>query len=469
MSRSAANDLASGADPLRYAALVSYVILGVSNAISWITYSPIVDQVKPFFAVTAGEVDMLSSIYMFTYVSTVFISCKAYESLGLRQCLLFVCATNLAGSALKIIAVYAWRNVAVLFVSQFLNAVAQVFLIATPPLISAVWFPAAERTMATTIMSLSATVGVALGMVLPTWFVGPSCQGRDDFGKLFLLQLAIAAAPVVLYVFVVPSSPRNHSAKLSRLAPALPTGAVASESEAAPLVAEHSEPRWGMFSTVRDVLLLVRGNRAFCLLLLAGSIELGLCWAVATVLAQLLKPFGISEGQTGWIGFGNQIAGTVAAPMAAVAVERYRNYRLPLILAALLFTCLCAAMVAGLRLIHGAEGVLWLCRALWIAGGCGQNMLIPIMFEFGVELTFPVTETTTSSAIMWGGSTLSLVFIAVFGAILGNDPSQREPQVVLVIVTALSLVSVLLFFMIVPVHKRAQHEAEARMQVQSGE
>ena len=455
-------------DPRRFLVALSVFLVGVSNAIQWITYSPIVDEVKTFFSVSSGEVDILSSIYMFTYTATVFLSCKSYETFGLRQCLVFVCATNLAGSLLKLLAVYLEHHPSfLLFISQFLNAVAQVFLIATPPLVTAVWFPVPERTMATTLMSVSLGAGVALGMVLPTWFVGPSHQTQRDFADLFWAQFGLAALPFALFVLFVPAGP---NAAPSAAAQEKSLGVSAKddmgkkkpqeEAERTSLVHRSDLPTHGalsIFSTVVDSWRLVRDNRSFMILALAASIEFGIAWAVATVLAQLLKPFGVSESQAGWIGFGNSVSGSIMAPFVAYFVDRHRNYKLPLQVASISFAIVCLLLTVSLHFVTGS-GALAISAVSWIVGGIGQNMMIPIMFEFGVELTFPTTETTTSSILMWGGSAMSLVLVAAFGAVLGNNPTQTECLYVFGISAVAASAGACLLCILAPDHRREKFE-----------
>ena len=462
---SAANAPSSSSrgDSRRFVVVSSMFLLGVSNAVQWITYSPLVDEVKSFFNVTSGEVDLLSSIYMFTYVAAVFLSCKSYEIFGLRQCLLFVCATNFIGSVIKLIAVYLWRRAFLLFISQFFNAIAQVFLIATPPLVTAVWFPAPERTMSTTVMSIAAVAGVAIGLVLPTWFVGPSHQSQDDFANLFWAQFVLAGLPFALFIFFVPVSPKYPPSaaaeeKSDRSHPRS-VNEDPKSAERTQLIHKHQGSRGGtiaLFSTIVDSWHLLQDNRPFALLALAASLELGIVWAVATVLAQLLKPFGVSESQTGWIGFGNSVSGAVLAPFVAYYVDRHRNYKLPLQVAGIAIAIMITILTVSLHFVGSAA--LAVSAVTWIVCGIAQNMMAPIMFEFGVELTFPTIETTTSSILLWGGSALSLALIAAFGAVLGNNPSQTGSLYVFGLSSLAAFAGAFVLCILVPVHRREMFE-----------
>jgi MFS transporter, FLVCR family, feline leukemia virus subgroup C receptor-related protein len=456
-------------DPWRFFVLGVYLVHSISNAMQWITYSPIVDEVKAFYRVDSKAVDMLSSIYLIAYVAIVFVSCKVFEVSGLKKGLAVASAFNAAGAALKLVTVYGPRSIQILYVSQALNSITQVFLIATPPLIASEWFLSRERTVATALMSNALNLGVAIGMLMPTLFVKPAHQSAGDFATLYWVEFAICAAPLIGTIFT-PSAPKSapslaaarkhnntiqhqshHSAEEdpSSVSHRHCSGndedhGAETDPIAVPRNGAHDSPSvLGVFSTVRDSVTILATHREFVLLCIVCGLQVGVVWSMATVLPQVLKPFGITEGDAGWMGFLNLMTGAFAAPFVGSYVDRSQHYK-PVLLGLMLLTLMCVgALMLGFQYMdtvtaEGQHHVFVMAMVLWSAAGLFQNALLPLFYEFGVELTFPHSESTTAPILAWAGSAFAIGLTQLFGFMLG-DVSDAHDAMAVMIVCAVAL------------------------------
>jgi MFS family permease len=152
--------------PQRWSVLASFACLSMSAAWMWITWSPLAVLVADLWDVDEGAVDALSGLYMCIYVPGSFLSLYLVAThLGLRRGLIVGASFNLAGAVLR----YRGRNdYNSVYCGTLVAAVANTFLLATPPLISGSWFGATERGTATALGLLPNQMGVALGLGITT-------------------------------------------------------------------------------------------------------------------------------------------------------------------------------------------------------------------------------------------------------------------------------------------------------------
>ncbi|CCW69749.1 unnamed protein product [Phytomonas sp. Hart1] len=212
-----------------------------------------------------------------------------------------------------------------------------------------------------------------------------------------------------------------------------------------------------------DCYRMCRQSRSVVLLIVMSAAELGLVWSMATVLPQVFKPYGISEAMTGWISFVNLVLGTLVCPFMMSLVERFNNrYKLILSITALVLVGDLALMTL---LVHFSPrqagtvyytGVMFVCWGV-IAGIC-QNFTMPLMFEYVVELTFPMAESTSAPMLMWSACAMNLILTLIFGAILTDNPDEGKSLIVFISSIGVTFIGALAIMFTKPQHKRQSYE-----------
>ncbi|CBZ23174.1 uncharacterized protein [Leishmania mexicana MHOM/GT/2001/U1103] len=533
-------------DPWRFAVAPIFCLLSISNAMQWIAFSPIVDEVRTYFNMRATQVNFLATTYVIAYVAIVFLSCKLYEVTGIKIGVLIAATANALGALLKIIALYAWPNAALLYLAQVSNSFTEVLTIATPPLISNRWFPENERMVANTVMSSALNFGCGIGVLIPTFFVGPDKQSKRHFGNFFWFHFVYAALVLALVVFLFPRKPRyaashvaarqqnreerrlraldhvlhhRHSDEDEEESDSQPhphagqkTGVAKSKSEplatgvtaackegsgdlaaaAAGAAGSQCASRNGaavehvideiqdaesesakeepevqpvnVFSVLMDCFREFRSNWSFILLSISSAAELGLIWGVATVLPQMLAPYGISEAMAGWIGFLNLVLGTVVCPFFMPLVDRYgRRYKL---LLCVLSVVVVVVMLLLTLLLHFGPAVhedskyyVTAVFVLWggVAGIC-QNFMMPLMFEYVVELTFPMAESTSAPVLTWTACLTNFLLTLIFGEVLTDTPTENRALRTFIGATVVSSIGCVALLLTKPLTKRTDYE-----------
>ncbi|KEG15564.1 MFS transporter [Trypanosoma grayi] len=477
-------------DPWRFSVGLIFCIISMSNAMQWITFSSIVVEVRMYFNMTAVQVNYLTTTYVIAYVAIVFLSCKLYEVTGVKNGIVVAALANAIGAGLKIVALYAWPNMILLFIAQVFNSMTEVLVIATPPLIANRWFPERERMVANTILSSALNFGCGVGVLLPTFFVTPDKQEQRHFANLFWFQFGICGGVLLLAIFFIPARPRYiasyaaarqqrseekrlqtvrdmmHRRESQKRQPhkeevvhnQAENGGEEEEEEG-----EYEVQPINVFSTIMDALRMLRKNPPFGFLMIASAAELGLIWAVATVLPQCLIPFGVTEVESGWIGFLNLVLGTVVAPFLMPLIERKRRYKAVLVCIGMILTAnmsvLTLCLAYGPPVHENRIYYVLVAFLFWggIAGLC-QNFMMPIMFEFVIELTFPMAESTSAPVLTWSACLTNLILAIVFGEVLGNDPTQGDALNVFVGATVVCFIGGLALLLVYPYRRRQEYE-----------
>lgn len=408
----------------RFLVLMIFSLLTASNAMQWITFSPVPTQSKSAFSLTTDQLNFLSSIFMIVFVATFFMSCSVFERWNLKTGILVGAVFNALGSAVRVLLVvlFPGEGYALTLTAQCLASLGQIFFLATPPLLASQWFPHNERAVATAVGSMANNLGTATGMFLPPMLVvsGSDNATPHDFLALFLLQGALCVGLVLLVVFFVPSdAPMAKPQEQSRTESAQSFTAVCQS---------YFWQTVDVFATIREMCCR---NRDFLFLLICFSVSIGSVWTISSVLAQILAGFAISDTSAGGMGALNFVVGTCAAYLVGKWVDAKRFYKTPLVVANFMNILIMSAL--ALVLLSMPEGDdpeanadtldfqlgNALVFALYVLAGCAQNSVIPLAFEFAMEVTYPLPSSVPGAVLMAGGNAVSLVLLSLSSSLLG--------------------------------------------------
>lgn len=238
-------------------------------------------------------------------------------------------------------------------------------------------------------------------------------------------------------------------------------------TEAYDAATEAEEPEVqpvNVFSVLMDCFREFRHNISFVLLGISSAAELGLIWGVATVLPQMLAPYGISEAIAGWIGFLNLVLGTVVCPFFMPLVDRFgRRYKLLLcslsVVVVIVMVLLTLLLHFGPTVNEHSSYYTVVVFILWggVAGLC-QNFMMPLMFEYVVELTFPMAESTSAPVLTWSACLTNFLLTLILGEVLGDNPTEKRALRTFIGGTVVSVVGCVSLFLTKPLTRRTDYE-----------
>lgn len=186
-------------DPNRWIVLIIFSFYSFSNAIQWVTFAPIASNVTAYFHLNTYELNMLSMIYMIIFVLGVFLTCTTFESWGVRKGVLIGSFLNALGAVLKFAPALYFPSYTSIIIPQTLNSAAQLFVLSTPPLLAAQYFPPHRRTFATAVASTANLLGNAVALLVPPLIVNQ--PDRHQFEILFGIQMTLCVAIFFSVIF----------------------------------------------------------------------------------------------------------------------------------------------------------------------------------------------------------------------------------------------------------------------------
>ncbi|KAK3799318.1 hypothetical protein RRG08_048825 [Elysia crispata] len=366
----------------RWFILSTIAVVNFVNALIWIMFSPVTDQTSKYFHISPMDVNWLSLVYLVASVPSGFIASWMLDTFGLRASIICAAWLNLIGSALRNLTVFTFvpnsSQFAVLITGQTVAACGQTFIMFTPAKVAALWFPDSQRTLATTIASLSNTLGVlAANLMSPAIVKKPS------------------DIPTMLYVCTGASligAMMSTCGVCSSLPPSPPS----------PSAAAQSEP---FFLGIKKL----KGNRHFWMLTFSVGGGLAFFTSNTTFLEQILCPQNYSNSFAGLCGALMIAFGAVGAVIAGLIADKTRKFEE---VTKIGFCCsvlggIAFSQLARMRDQHIAVGV-----AITIFGMFGFA-IYPTSLELAVELTYPVAEATSTGLIFLSGQIQGIVLMLV--------------------------------------------------------
>ncbi|XP_029352413.1 choline/ethanolamine transporter FLVCR1 isoform X2 [Echeneis naucrates] len=384
----------------RFAVLAVFSLYSLVNAFQWIQYSIITNVFTDFYRVTNGQVDWLSIVYMLAYVPLIFPATWLLDRRGLRLTALLGSGLNCAGAWLKTASVRP-DLFGVTVTAQVVCSVAQVFILGLPSRIASVWFGPREVSTACAAAVLGNQLGTAIGFLLPPVLV-PNIDDDELTGHnirvMFYGTAAVSTALFVLTVIVIKDRP-----------PLPPSQAQA--------VLPDSTPE--DYSYRQSIINLMK-NKPFVLLLISYGIMTGSFYSVSTLLNQMIMScYENQELNAGRIGLTLVVAGMFGSILCGLWLDHTKTYKMTTLvvytlsfLGMLVFTF--TLDLDDIYLVFFTAGVL----------GFFMTGYLPLGFEFGVEITYPESEGTSSGLL----NAFAQIFGIIFTLIQGKLTTDHGPM-----------------------------------------
>ncbi|KAJ3606653.1 hypothetical protein NHX12_026174 [Muraenolepis orangiensis] len=334
--------------PRRFAVLAIFSLYSLVNAFQWIQYSIVSNVFSHYYGVTSGQVDWLSIVFMAVYVPLIFPATWLLDRRGLRLTALIGAGLNCLGAWVKCASVSP-ELFAVTMCAQVICSVAQVFILGLPSRVASVWFGPKEVSTACATAVLGNQLGTAIGFLLP--------------------PVLVPNTPDDLELMVIKDRPALPPSHAQAVLPAIPTED---------------------YSYRQSIVNLLR-NKAFLLLLVSYGIMTGSYYSVSTLLNQLIMTCYEARSR---IGLTLVVAGMVGSIICGLWLDFTKTYKMTTLMVYILsflgmLTFTFTLNLKNIYIVFVTAGVL----------GFFMTGYLPLGFEFGVEITYPESEGTSSGLL----------------------------------------------------------------------
>ena len=262
------------------------------NAILWISFASVQSRAVDSFRVSSNWINLLSTIFMILYIPGSISQYLLINNYGLRVSFIMSSLFQTIGQFLRYLAtlnfIYNakqyWLSYFFILFGSIFPALFQPFYVNSPARLSAEWFSLDGRDIATALLSIVNVLGIGLGTVIPTIFVGTTPED-DQFGgfkglMLFELILCIVGLLLtLLFHYDKPPQPPSVSQ-----------------------IIKQQSIESGIKMTFYQEFITLITNTQFIKLFIGFGIGLGLFNGLTTLINQYTSCFGYTTDDAGAFG-----------------------------------------------------------------------------------------------------------------------------------------------------------------------
>ncbi|MBN3297575.1 FLVC1 protein, partial [Amia calva] len=401
----------------RFAVLAVFCLYSLVNAFQWIQYSIITNIFTFYYDVSNDKIDWLSMVYMVAYVPLIFPATWLLDKKGLKITALLGAGLNCVGAWVKCASVRP-DLFGVTMLAQIICSVAQVFILGLPSRVASVWFGPREVSTACATAVLGNQLGVAIGFLLPPVLVPNTVGDKEQMGYnisiMFYGTAVISTLLFLLTVIVIKDKP-----------PLPPSQAQATLPDCPPEEYSYKRSIVNLFSSC-----------PFLLLLISYGIMTGSFYSVSTLLNQMIiAHYEGEEVNAGRIGLTLVLAGMVGSIICGLWLDYTKTYKQTTLLVYIL-------SFVGMLVFTFTLNLDKLIVVFFTAGVLGFFMTgyLPLGFEFGVEITYPESEGTSSGIL----NAFAQIFGIIFTLIQGKLTTVYNPLIGNIFLCAWILIGMIL-------------------------
>ena len=372
------NNQKYGETPYRWYIMVAYCLCVFANGFQWVTFSAIAVDFSTHYNEPSWKVNMFSLMYMIIYPFVCIPEGWLIDNYSTRLGIIIASATTLAGAGLKLL-VNEDTSLAACFVGQFLSGSFQPALLNSPGKIAANWFREDIRTVVCTICCLADTVGIFVGFLWNLGFVKENATTEEFKDQVFNYMLSEFILNVVFCVpafFIIKDKP---------------------DIPPSPSQAEDTTEKPDLIKSLKMLFTNIR----FIYLLIATLFVVGYYDVMGTIINSLLDMYGITREQCSIIYAVSSVAGMIASLVISWLLDKYKKFKLFMIVLCILGTLFQALFTLLLELIQpkGLNGY-----AIGLTLYTLVNMIVVPFYTIGMnyacEITYPVGESINGGIMM---------------------------------------------------------------------
>lgn len=355
----------------RWVILGAFMSINLTIQILWICFAPISGVAAEHYGVSDMQVGMLAMIFMIVYIPTSIPASWLIDRLGFSK------AVGLGAILLGVFGllrgVMAGNYEKVLLCTIGIS-LAQPLILNSFTTLAAQLFPVSERATASGLPMAANFVGTAIGLMLTPYLT--TKYGMDTMQMIYGVLTALSAIVFLVLaresVFIAHSSIGQREKTL-------------------------------MLDGIRSILK----QRDLWFGLIMFFVGVGIFNGVATWIEDIVRPKGMTIGQSGILGGMLLIGGVVGASVIPPLSDKYRR-RKPF----MLFGMACGVPgLLGFTFLHTYPQLLVSIFAL----GFFMIGIAPVAYQYAAEITHPVPEGTSNGLLMLAGQ-FSVIFIFAMAA-----------------------------------------------------
>jgi MFS family permease len=376
----------------RWIVLLVFALVNATFQMHWLVFAPITSEAAAFYGVTPIKIGMLSMCFMIMFIVFCIPASHIIDTYGFRVGVgIGVVLTAIFGLMRGVFA----NDFTMVFIAQCGIAVAQPFITNATTRIGAAWFPIDERATEAGLATLSQYIGFIIALAFTPFLL----KAYGMKGTLMIYGVISAISLVVFFTFFKekPPTPPSSSQKI-----------------------HHT-----IFAGINHILR----QHDMIILIIVFFIGLGMFNAVTTWIEQILSPRGFNSEQAGITGAAIMIGGILGAIILPILSDKFRA-RKPFIILAMI------GIVPGLLGLTVTTNY-----SVLLASGFVLGFFImsagPIGFQYGAEISYPASESTSQGLLLLAGQIGGIIFIFAMDKLRSSETGAMTPCMIAFVVMSL--------------------------------
>ena len=401
----------------RWYILLLFSFLSATQGCIWNTWSPIANSAHTAFGWENADIALLSNWGPITFILSSFFFSWLMDTKGLRMACLGTAALVCGGSGLRCVTSTPPAVTWLTHAGHILNGFGGPVAMATPSVLSAVWFPPEQRTTSTAIGQVFNGLGVGVSFIIAPLLIqdmdpngngtgnasltNPNAAGvmpvmprlqdsahvqqlRDEIMKLMYIEFgwsALLFIAILVYIPKKPPIPPSVSATVNRV-----------------------DFKQGL----REIIKI----KDFWLLCIPYGIGSGVynCWV--SVLEVNFRGFGIGQVEAGWIGWYTTIASSAVGLLTGRFADIFAGHMKRFLLAFFIAACGLTTWLAlsSIHILPATTATVYISTILL---GASMAAVVPLFYELSCETVYPIAEGVTNGIITLANNVSGLIFLLI--------------------------------------------------------
>lgn len=375
---------------MRWVVLFIFSLNTTLNGALFMSLSPINNIAAVHYDVNPVHIEWLSNMYMLAYIFVALPSSYCMSKWGVRPIIVIASAFDFIAGLFHFMGSGKTKFWLVL-TGQFFASLAYGMILQIPGRLSALWFPEHEIATATSIGVFMNIFGVAVGFLQPTNMVFNSSDEKmveRQIKVFFLSQLICCGIVFLLTILFYQERP-----------PTPPVLRVGNENEH---FGESLRHLWT--------------DKYFIIFSQTYGIYFGLFVTFSVLVSPLVTSkfaFG-HETSIGWMGFWSDMAAIVSCLIIGILLDKYYVHQLVAVFLNVTSLIVWLGFIVVLTTTNSFTSLF----ILFVVLGATGVPYFASGIDQAAEMTYPVSEGTSSAVILIIGNLYGFVFIFTLGAAL---------------------------------------------------
>ncbi|KAG8200252.1 hypothetical protein JTE90_021907 [Oedothorax gibbosus] len=375
--------------------LFLFSFLSMLSAMLFTHYTSIANVNGCFYNVSQEAVNWTGNIFAVTYIVLIFPVSSLIDYIDLKYTVLCASFFNTAACAVQI-ATSEPDSFLYAILSSFFGSLSNVFILGVPPFLAAKWFPSNELSRACAYGVLGNQLGVAFGFIFSPLMISSDCTQKDlisvEKRNAAYILTAVNAVVFILVMFSFQNEP-NVPPSLSQ-----------------------AEKRNSCKEPYRQVVIHFFKNIDFILIFIMYGIMVASVFALSTNLNNLVNRFfPHQEKAIGVMGLVFVVAGLLGSIIAGYFLDYTKKFKETSV-----FICIASFFTFILFSCLLMVNKLWVQFISIATYGFFLTSFLPIGFEYGMEITYPLSESVCACLLNASTMLFGLILTEVISTVLDN-------------------------------------------------